>query len=49
MPVPLQNDVRLNHPDNELNYTENFLKMCFAVPAEKYKVNKKPIISIILI
>ena len=28
------------YPDNELNYTENFLKMCFAVPAEKYKVNK---------
>ena len=28
------------YPDNELNYTENFLKMCFAVPAEKYRVNK---------
>ncbi len=28
------------YPDNSLNYTENFLKMCFAVPAETYKVNK---------
>ncbi len=28
------------YPDNSLNYTENFLKMCFAVPAEPYKVNK---------
>jgi len=27
------------YPDNSLNYTENFLRMCFAVPAEKYKSN----------
>jgi len=27
------------YPDNSLNYTENFLRMCFAVPAEQYKVN----------
>lgn len=31
------------YPDNSLNYSENFLKMCFAVPAEKYVVN--PIIA----
>lgn len=27
------------YPSNELNYSENFLRMCFAVPAEDYKVN----------
>jgi citrate synthase len=27
------------YPKNELDYTENFLHMCFAVPAEPYKVN----------
>ncbi|MGN6689313.1 MAG: citrate/2-methylcitrate synthase, partial [Sphingopyxis sp.] len=27
------------HPRNELSYAENFLRMCFAVPAEEYKVN----------
>ncbi len=27
------------YPSNELNYSENFLRMCFAVPAEEYKVN----------
>jgi citrate synthase len=27
------------YPRNELNYSENFLRMCFAVPAEDYKVN----------
>ena len=27
------------YPSNELGYTENFLRMCFAVPAEEYKVN----------
>jgi citrate synthase len=27
------------YPDNELNYCENFLNMCFSVPAQKYKVN----------
>lgn len=27
------------YPDNSLGYTENFLKMCFAVPCEEYKVN----------
>ena len=26
-------------PSNELGYTENFMRMCFAVPAEEYKVN----------
>jgi len=26
-------------PRNELGYAENFLRMCFAVPAEDYKVN----------
>ncbi len=31
------------YPDNSLNYAENFLKMCFAVPTEKYEVN--PIIA----
>ena len=28
------------YPDNELSYSENFLKMCFSVPAEKHKNNK---------
>ena len=28
------------YPDNDLSYSENFLKMCFSVPAEKYKNNK---------
>ena len=27
------------YPDNELSYAENFLHMCFSVPAEKYKVS----------
>ncbi|KAA6404901.1 citrate synthase [Candidatus Tokpelaia sp.] len=27
------------YPDNNLGYVENFLKMCFAVPCEEYKVN----------
>jgi len=27
------------YPRNDLNYSENFLHMCFAVPAEEYKVN----------
>ncbi|MEE9272285.1 MAG: citrate synthase [Robiginitomaculum sp.] len=31
------------YPDNSLGYAENFLKMCFAVPTEKYVVN--PIIA----
>ena len=26
-------------PDNKLGYTENFMRMCFAVPAEEYKVD----------
>jgi len=26
-------------PRNDLNYSENFLRMCFAVPAEDYEVN----------
>lgn len=28
------------YPDNEFNYCENFLYMCFSVPAQKYKINK---------
>ena len=28
------------YPDNELSYCENFLNMCFSVPAQKYKVNE---------
>jgi citrate synthase len=31
------------YPDNTLSYTENFMRMCFSVPAEIYKVN--PILS----
>lgn len=31
------------YPDNSLGYAENFLKMCFAVPAEEYVVN--PVIA----
>jgi citrate synthase len=27
------------HPLNKLSYSENFLRMCFAVPAEEYVVN----------
>ncbi|MFN0024141.1 MAG: citrate synthase [Parvularculaceae bacterium] len=27
-------------PQNNLDYTENFMRMCFAVPAEDYKINK---------
>ena len=27
------------HPRNDLGYTENFLRMCFSVPAEDYVVN----------
>jgi citrate synthase len=27
------------YPRNELKYSENFLRMCFAVPAEDYKIN----------
>lgn len=29
----------VNYPDNELDYDSNFLKMMFALPAEKYKAN----------
>ena len=32
-----------NYPQNDLTYAENFLHMCFSVPAEKYKID--PIIS----
>ena len=28
------------HPRNDLHYTENFLRMCFSVPAEDYEVDK---------
>jgi citrate synthase len=31
------------YPDNKLSYTENFMRMCFSVPAEEYKVS--PILS----
>ncbi|MGE5389176.1 MAG: citrate synthase [Hyphomicrobiales bacterium] len=27
------------YPRNELDYTSNFLRMCFAVPAEDYRIN----------
>ena len=27
------------YPQNDLGYAENFLRMCFSVPAEEYKVN----------
>ena len=27
------------YPDNSLDYTSNFLKMCFSIPCEEYKVN----------
>ena len=27
------------YPLNNLGYTENFLRMCFAVPCEEYKIN----------
>ncbi len=29
-----------NYPQNKLNYSENFLHMCFSVPAEEYKNNQ---------
>ncbi len=29
-----------NYPKNTLNYSENFLQMCFSVPAEEYIQNK---------
>ena len=31
------------YPQNNLDYTSNFLRMCFAVPCEEYKVN--PVLS----
>ena len=31
----------LMYPDNSLNLVENFLRMCFGVPAEPYEVNPK--------
>ena len=31
------------YPKNDLDYTSNFLNMCFAVPCEEYKVN--PVLS----
>ncbi len=27
------------YPNNEMSYAENFLNMCFSVPAEKYKIS----------
>lgn len=32
-----------NYPCNDMNYAENFLQMCFAVPAEDYQVD--PVLS----
>ena len=32
-----------NYPRNNLNYAENFLHMCFAVPAEEYEID--PVIA----
>ena len=32
-----------NYPQNNLNYAENFLHMCFSVPAEQYKID--PVIA----
>ena len=32
-----------NYPKNELSYAENFLHMCFSVPAEEYKID--PVIA----
>ena len=32
-----------NYPNNSLSYAQNFLYMCFAVPAEEFKVN--PIVA----
>ncbi len=29
----------VNYPDNELDYCSNFIKMMFALPAERYKAN----------
>ena len=29
----------VNYPDNTLNYCQNFIKMMFATPAERYEVN----------
>jgi citrate synthase len=31
------------YPQNDLDYASNFLRMCFAVPCEEYKVN--PVLS----
>ncbi len=31
------------YPDNSLDYSSNFLKMCFSIPCEEYKVN--PVLS----
>src|SRR3712207_6520960 len=31
------------YPQNSLDYTSNFLRMCFVVPAEEYRVN--PVLS----
>lgn len=33
----------VNYPDNSLDYCSNFLKMMFALPAERYEVN--PVVS----
>jgi citrate synthase len=33
----------LVYPKNDLDYTSNFLRMCFSVPCEEYKVN--PVLS----
>ena len=38
MPINIQRD-NLVYPNNSLDYAENFLYMCFSVPAEQYKSN----------
>ena len=29
------------YPKNDLDYCSNFLRMCFSVPCEEYKVNRR--------
>jgi citrate synthase len=37
------------YPDNSLNYVENFLRMMFAVPTTKYKINETTVKALELI
>ena len=39
MAFKYSNGQPFNYPRNDLNYAENFLQMCFAVPAEDYEVD----------